>query len=105
MGLKYSTGRGARVRHSTGMEWGDLEKVKKKYDPIKHATGEEASIRHATGTEFDYKHLYKMLEDNQDSKPISSLVRSKPKDEGDEYLEKFYQAKKVEHGQKMRGEG
>ncbi len=104
MGIKYSTGRGTRVRHSTALEWEDLEKAKKKYDPIKHATGEEASIRHATGTEFDYKYLYKMMAGNKDSKPVSLVVRSKPKDEADEVLEKFYQAKKIEHGQKMRGE-
>ena len=105
MGIKYSTGRGTRVRHSTALEWEDLEKVKKKYDPIKHATGEEASIRHATGTEFDYKYLYKMMAGNKDSKPVSLVVRSKAPDEADEFLEKFYQAKKIEHGSKMRGQG
>lgn len=105
MGRKYSTGRGARVKHSTGLEWEDLQKVKKKYDPVRHSTGEEAFIRHATGTEFDYKQLYETLAKDKDSKPISSVVRSKPREECEEYLEQFYQAKKAEHGRKMRGSG
>ncbi|MFQ5876011.1 MAG: hypothetical protein ACE5JL_19730, partial [Dehalococcoidia bacterium] len=60
MGLKVSTGRGTRVRHSTGLEWGEMEKAKKKYPPIKHSTGEESPIRHSTGTEMDYRYI-KML--------------------------------------------
>ena len=60
MGLKASTGRGTRVRHSTGLEWDELAKAKKKYTPIKHSTGEETPIRHSTGTEMDYRYI-KML--------------------------------------------
>ncbi len=86
MGIKYSTGKGARVRHSTAMEWDDLEKAKKKYDPIKHSTGESASIKHATGTEFDYKVLSKRLEEN------SPGLHSKPQTEADEYLERYHNA-------------
>ena len=85
MGIKYSIGKGARVRHSTAMEWDDLEKAKKKYDPIKHSTGETASIKHATGTEFDYKLLSKRLEEN------SPGLHSKPQAEADEYLERYHQ--------------
>jgi len=85
MGIKYSTGKGAKVRHSTAMEWDDLEKAKKKYDPIKHSTGESASIKHATGTEFDYKVLSNRLEEN------SPGLRSKPQTEADEYLERYHQ--------------
>lgn len=89
MAIKYSTGRKTRVKHSTAMEWEDLEKAKKKYDPIKHATGESANIKHATGTEFDYKVLSKRLEGG-------SGLHSKPQTEADEYLERYhqYQAKK-----------
>ena len=85
MAIKYSTGKGTRMRHSTAMEWSDLEKAKKKYDPIKHSTGETASIKHATGTEFDYKVLSKRLEES------SSGLHSKPRDEADEYLERYHQ--------------
>ena len=84
MAIKYSTGRGTRMRHSTAMEWKDLEKAKKKYDPIKHATGENANIRHATGTEFDYKVLSKRLEISS-----GSGLHSKPQTEADEYLERY----------------
>lgn len=91
MGIKYSTGRGTRVKHSTALEWEDLEKTKKKYSPIKYSTGEDASVRHATGVEFDYKYLLKHTPENEEPKPIRSRVRSKAKTEGDEYLEKFYE--------------
>jgi hypothetical protein len=109
MGIKYSTGRGTRVRHSTALEWDDLKKKKKKYDPIKHATGESSSIRHATGTEFDYKALYEREGEAFDNKnreeskegvrlwdgtiirreSIRSRLRSKPEAEGEEYLELY----------------
>ena len=85
MAIKYSTGKGTRMRHSTAMEWGDLEKAKKKYSPIKYATGESASIKHATGTEFDYKVLSKRLESGPG-------LHSKPKTEADEYLERFHKS-------------
>ena len=94
MAIKYSTGKGAKVRHSTAMEWDDLEKAKKKYDPIKHSTGEDASIKHATGTEFDYKVLSKQLDEEEkiESDGLHSKVRSKTKTEGDEYLERYHQS-------------
>lgn len=86
MAIKYSTGKGTRMRHSTAMEWDDLEKAKKKYSPIKYATGESASIKHATGTEFDYKVLSKRLEES------GVGLRSKSKTEADEYLERFHKS-------------
>ncbi len=93
MGIKYSTGKGAKVRHSTAMEWDDLEKAKKKYDPIKHSTGESASIKHATGTEFDYKVLGERLEEG------SSSLHSKPQTEADECLERYHNAQQREKEQ------
>ena len=53
--MKYSTGRGARMRHSTAMEWSDLETKIKKRSRLKHSTGEHAAIRHACGVELDLK--------------------------------------------------
>lgn len=88
MGIKYSTGRGAKLRHSTGMEWDDLKKAKKKYTPIKHSTGEKASVKHSTGVEFDYKYL---AEKEEKAKPICSKARSKAKAEADEYLDKYHE--------------
>jgi len=58
MGLKSSTGRGTRVKHSTGYEWSDLEKAKRKYPRrIKYSTGESSPMLHATGTEMDTRAL------------------------------------------------
>lgn len=95
MGVKYSTGKGARVKHSTGMEWKDLEKAKKRYTPIKHSTGENAAVKHSTGVEFDYKYLSNFSE-NEHKKPIYSKARSKAKIEGDDYLERFHESMRKE---------
>ena len=46
------------MKHSTGYEWSDLEKAKKKYPRrIKYSTGESSSMLHATGTEMDTRVL------------------------------------------------
>jgi len=100
MGIKFSTGRGTKVRHSTALEWDDLEKTKKKYTPIKYSTSKDSPIRHATGVEFDFKYLAEKEKAEGDDylgkfkepKPIRTRVRSKAKGEGDEYLERFYEA-------------
>ena len=86
MGLRYACGRGTRLRHSTAMEWDELEKKKKKrgYQPIKYSTGENATIKHATGTEFDWKALRERPGENERK---LSKVRSKPILEDDKYLE------------------
>ena len=43
------------MRHSTAMEWSDLETKIKKRSRLKHSTGEHAAIRHACGVELDLK--------------------------------------------------
>ncbi len=53
--MKYSTGRGTMVRHSTAMEWDEFERKIKKRSRLKHSTGENAAIRHACGIELDLK--------------------------------------------------
>ena len=53
--MKYSTGRGTRMKHSTAMEWSDFESKIKKRSRLKHSTGENAAIRHACGVELDLK--------------------------------------------------
>jgi len=63
MGVRGSTGRGSRVKHSTGMEWDELDKAKKKYIPIRHSTGESSPIRHSSGTELDWRALRGESED------------------------------------------
>ncbi len=80
--MKYSTGRGTRLRHSTAIEWDELEKKKKKrgYHPIKFSTGGNAAIKHVTGTEFDWKALRERPEENGE-------IHSEPILESDQYPE------------------
>ena len=61
MGIKKSTGRGTRLRHSTSLEWDELMKAKRHIPPITYATGENSPLRHSTGTEFDYKVLAALM--------------------------------------------
>lgn len=90
--MKYSTGRGVRVRHSTAREWDELEKEKKRsgYQELKHSTGEKPGIKHATGVEFDYKAL--LSKESEEKEGIRSKVHSKPIQEGDEYLELYHKS-------------
>lgn len=90
--MKYSTGKGARVRHSTAREWDELEKAKKRsgYQELKHSTGEKPAVKHATGVEFDYKAL--LSKQSEEEEGIHSKVHSKPMLEGDEYLELYSKA-------------
>ncbi|MBA3062695.1 MAG: hypothetical protein FP833_07080 [Atribacteria sp.] len=89
--MKYSTGKYTRVRHSTAREWDEIEKAKKRsgYQELKHSTGEKPAIKHATGTEFDYKAL---IEESEENEGIPSKVCSKPKLEGDEYLDLYHKS-------------
>ena len=86
--MKYSTGKHARVRHSTAREWDDMKKAKKRsgYQELKHSAGENPAVKHATGIEFDYKAL---IEESEENEGIQSKVCSKPIGEGDNYLD-FY---------------
>lgn len=101
--MKYSTGKGARVRHSTAWEWDELEKARKRsgYQELKHSTGEKPAIKHATGPEFDYKALTSK-ESEEEKEGIHSKVHSKPILEGDEYLELYRksQGRKIQENMK-----
>ncbi|MCK4326593.1 hypothetical protein KAW55_07555 [bacterium] len=57
----YSTGRGTRVKHSSGMDWDEWAKKRRKY-PVKYSTGEDGQITHSTGVEFDKKVKYRRKE-------------------------------------------
>jgi len=100
--MKYYTGKGARVRHSTAREWDEIEKEKKRsgYQELKHSTGEKPAIKHATGHEFDYKAL--ISNESEEKEGISSKVHSKPILEGDEYLEHYrkFQGKRLQENRK-----
>ncbi|MFQ5874509.1 MAG: hypothetical protein ACE5JL_12010 [Dehalococcoidia bacterium] len=77
MGLKKSTGRGTRLRHSTGLEWDDLEKAKKHYAPLRYSTGENPSVRHFTGTQFDWKVLRRLSGESEEA-PENPRLHSIP---------------------------
>jgi len=97
--MKYSTGKYARVRHSTAREWDELEKAKKRsgYQELKHSTGEKPAIKHATGIEFDYKAL---IEESEENEGIPSKVYSKPIGEGDMYLDLYCKSQGKKRGEK-----
>ncbi|MFQ6030416.1 MAG: hypothetical protein ACE5Q6_23320, partial [Dehalococcoidia bacterium] len=83
MGLKKSTGRGTRVKHSTGLEWDELVRAKKHYAPIKYATGENSPVRHSTGTEFDYKVLAGLMRgEGEELVPPKPNTKDNPKIHG-----------------------
>ena len=71
MGLRTSTGRGSRLKHSTGYEWEDLEKAKRKYPRrILYATGESSAVLHATGTEMDTRALRTLRGESSQEEPV-----------------------------------
>jgi len=84
MGLRTSIGKGTRVRHSTGLEWDDLAKAKKKYTPLRHSTGEGSKIRHSTGTEMDYRALYGEPEDDETEASQETRLHSIPEKAGED---------------------
>ena len=64
--MRFSTGRGSRLRHATGIDMRKLNGLKRKVKALKHSSGVGASLRHATGKELDYKVIYeKLLEEEK----------------------------------------
>lgn len=83
--MKYSTGRGTRTKHSTAMEWNDLEKKIKKRSRLKHSTGDNAAIKHACGVELDLK-----AEDMDDAIEAKKReIAEKNKEASDNFQESF----------------
>jgi len=52
MGLKYSTGRHAKMKYSTGMDWDEYMK-KRRHSKVRYSTGENARLWHSSGTLLD----------------------------------------------------
>jgi len=72
MGIKVSTGRGTRIKHSTGYEWEDLAKAKKKYPRrMKYSTGESSQVLHATGTEMDTRALRNLRGESSEEEELA----------------------------------
>ena len=64
--MKYATGRGTRVKHSTGLDTTKLDEIRRRIKRLKHSTGGESPMIHATGKEMDYKYEYEeMLEEEE----------------------------------------
>ena len=59
--MRYGTGRGSRVKHSTGIDMTRLDEIRRKVRCLRHSTGGESSLVHATGKEMDYKYEYEEL--------------------------------------------
>ena len=55
MALKFSTGRGSRVKHATGADPKKIARARRRHPRLRYATGEDASIAHFTGRQFDYR--------------------------------------------------
>ncbi|MFH1952473.1 MAG: hypothetical protein ABIL06_12745 [Pseudomonadota bacterium] len=64
--MRYSTGRGTRIRHSTAMEWDEYEK-KKRGSRIRYSTGKGAALRHACGVLLDEETAEQEIQPDRDS--------------------------------------
>ncbi len=53
--MRFSTGKEARVTHSTGTEWQEVEALKKKRNArVRYSTGRDSRVLHFTGTLTGY---------------------------------------------------
>ncbi len=81
--MKYSTGKSGRVLHSTGTEWDEVERQKKKRNSrVRYSTGRDSRMLHFTGTMTGYE----PPEDEDEPEP-----RPKPdvRDENESRQERF----------------
>jgi len=102
--VKKSTGRGTRLRHSTGLEWDDLEKAKKHYAPLRYSTGENPSVRHFTGTQFDWKVLRRLSGESEEVPENSSIHSISAKAQEDTRYLDLYLRSRVEEARGRRVE-
>jgi len=59
--MKFSTGKGTKMKHATGLNMKKLAELKRRKRALGHSTGEQSRLGHATGKEFDYKVSYEKL--------------------------------------------
>jgi len=50
--MKYATGRGTRSKHSTSMDWGEVER-KQRRTGLRYSTGRKSPLRHSCGALMD----------------------------------------------------
>ena len=67
--MRYSTGRGTRVKHSTAMEWDEYEK-KKRRSRIRYSTGKGAALRHACGVLLDEETAEQEIQPDRESASV-----------------------------------
>ncbi len=65
--MKYSTSKGSRVKHSTGVNLVKLENIRRRVKSLKHSTGGQSSLGHSTGKETDCKVLYDQLIEEEEN--------------------------------------
>jgi len=78
--MRYSTGRGARCKHSTAMEWDEYEK-KKRRSRVRYSTGRGAALRHFSGVLLDGETIEQENHPDRDSVPMEKKKESKDKSE------------------------
>ncbi|ODS33513.1 MAG: hypothetical protein SCARUB_01337 [Candidatus Scalindua rubra] len=76
--MKYGTGRGARVKHSTGLDMTRLDEIRRRVKRLRHSTGGESSLVHATGKEMDYKYEYDKLVEEEEKLSKEEQLKVEP---------------------------
>ncbi|MFH1950350.1 MAG: hypothetical protein ABIL06_01905 [Pseudomonadota bacterium] len=77
--MKYSTGRGTRIKHSTAMEWDEYEK-KKRHSRVRYSTGKGTALRHSCGVLLDGE--IPEQENHPDREPASVEEKNDLKEKG-----------------------
>lgn len=54
MGIKFSTGAGSRVQHSTGADPKKIARARRRHPRPRYSTGRNAGLAHFTGKETDF---------------------------------------------------
>ena len=71
--MRTSTGRDAKVKHSTGSDEKKTENARRAHPRPRTSTGENATVTHFTGTLFDLKR-----EEQADIEPEEQARKHKP---------------------------
>ncbi len=76
--MRYGTGKGSRVRHSTGKDMTRLDEIRRKVRRLRHSTGGESSLVHATGKEMDYKYEYEEFMEEEEKLRKEEELKGEP---------------------------
>lgn len=64
--MKYATGRGTGCKHSTSMEWDEVER-KQRRTGLRYSTGRKSPLRHSCGALMDDKPAEKEKQPHEES--------------------------------------